>query len=337
MRATVSAGRTADSSRRGHLEQQRVAGVVAERVVDELEAVDVEEEDGDGAGAAAHAAAQREREAVLEQRAVRQAGQRVVHRAVQQVVLVRLARGHVARHRDQLLAGAREARLDPHDLAVVGAPHPEARERLPVAPRLACGLDQRGRVVGQHVRQPGLADQRLAGAAEQAPRRRRGVLVRAVRRVPRDQVSRVIDHAREHPRCARRLSRPYISSAHLPAVLARTTRRRLVAVRPPGPLARMGAARPRGMGPGRRGGPRGRSWPVRLLGAIPVPARILAKAPGHPWTWRVGPVEMAHRVEPRPGGAARSRSTWPRLRRSSARWPPPTARSSCCCCATSRA
>src|SRR5205085_1317694 len=37
----------------GQLEQQLVAAVVAERVVDSLEAVDVEEEDGDGPGAAA--------------------------------------------------------------------------------------------------------------------------------------------------------------------------------------------------------------------------------------------------------------------------------------------
>ena len=41
---------------------------------------------------------------------------------------------------------------------------------------------------------------------------------------------------------------------------------------------------------------------VRLLGAIPIPARIVAKDPGREWTWRVGPVEMAHRVEPRADG-----------------------------------
>jgi hypothetical protein len=41
---------------------------------------------------------------------------------------------------------------------------------------------------------------------------------------------------------------------------------------------------------------------VRLLGAVPIPATILAVDPGRSWTWRVGPVEMVHRVEPAPGG-----------------------------------
>jgi hypothetical protein len=41
---------------------------------------------------------------------------------------------------------------------------------------------------------------------------------------------------------------------------------------------------------------------ARLLGALPVPARIVAKRPGRSWTWRVGLVEMVHRVEPRPRG-----------------------------------
>jgi hypothetical protein len=41
---------------------------------------------------------------------------------------------------------------------------------------------------------------------------------------------------------------------------------------------------------------------ARLFGALPVPARIVAKRPGRSWTWRVGPVEMVHRVEPRGAG-----------------------------------
>jgi hypothetical protein len=41
---------------------------------------------------------------------------------------------------------------------------------------------------------------------------------------------------------------------------------------------------------------------ARLFGALPVPARIVGKRPGRSWTWRVGPVEMVHRVEPRPDG-----------------------------------
>jgi hypothetical protein len=41
---------------------------------------------------------------------------------------------------------------------------------------------------------------------------------------------------------------------------------------------------------------------ARLFGALPVPARIVAKRAGRSWTWRVGPVEMVHRVEARTGG-----------------------------------
>jgi hypothetical protein len=41
---------------------------------------------------------------------------------------------------------------------------------------------------------------------------------------------------------------------------------------------------------------------ARLLGALPVPARIVSKRPGRSWTWRVGLVEMVHRVDPRAGG-----------------------------------
>ena len=41
---------------------------------------------------------------------------------------------------------------------------------------------------------------------------------------------------------------------------------------------------------------------ARLFGAVPVPARIVAKRAGRSWTWRVGLVEMVHRVEPRARG-----------------------------------
>lgn len=50
---------------------------------------------------------------------------------------------------------------------------------------------------------------------------------------------------------------------------------------------------------------------ARLFGALPVPARIVGKRPGRSWTWRVGPVEMVHRVEPRErsGGKASGRDS----------------------------
>ncbi len=43
---------------------------------------------------------------------------------------------------------------------------------------------------------------------------------------------------------------------------------------------------------------------ARLLGVVPVPAKIVSKRAGRSWTWQVGfgLVEMAHRVEPREDG-----------------------------------
>src|SRR6187402_1250678 len=40
---------------------------------------------------------------------------------------------------------------------------------------------------------------------------------------------------------------------------------------------------------------------ARLLGVIPVPARITAKGE-RSWTWRVGPMTLTHRVEARATG-----------------------------------
>ena len=45
----------------------------------------------------------------------------------------------------------------------------------------------------------------------------------------------------------------------------------------------------------------GASGFVRLLGVIPVPARITAKDE-RSWAWRVGPMTLTHRVEPRERG-----------------------------------
>ena len=41
---------------------------------------------------------------------------------------------------------------------------------------------------------------------------------------------------------------------------------------------------------------------ARLLSVFPMPAKITAKSEGS-WTWRVGPVELEHRVVPAPGGS----------------------------------
>lgn len=37
---------------------------------------------------------------------------------------------------------------------------------------------------------------------------------------------------------------------------------------------------------------------ARLLGVLPVPARILAVDPGRSWTWQAGPVRLVHAVHP---------------------------------------
>jgi hypothetical protein len=42
----------------------------------------------------------------------------------------------------------------------------------------------------------------------------------------------------------------------------------------------------------------GRGGFVRLLGVLPVPARITAKREGRSWTWQVGFYEMEHRLDP---------------------------------------
>jgi hypothetical protein len=39
---------------------------------------------------------------------------------------------------------------------------------------------------------------------------------------------------------------------------------------------------------------------ARLVGGVPVPARVVEVRPGQAWTWRVGPVELVHRVRPDP-------------------------------------
>ena len=43
---------------------------------------------------------------------------------------------------------------------------------------------------------------------------------------------------------------------------------------------------------------------MRLLGAPVVPARITRKRSGRMWAWKVGPVELTHRVDPWPEGGS---------------------------------
>jgi hypothetical protein len=91
-------------ARAGRLEHA-VAGRVAHRIVDVLEAVEVEEQNRDAAAVAARAhdgVAQ----ALAEQRAVGQSGQRVVVREVAQFLLGALAVGDVGEHADEMRARA---------------------------------------------------------------------------------------------------------------------------------------------------------------------------------------------------------------------------------------
>jgi hypothetical protein len=47
---------------------------------------------------------------------------------------------------------------------------------------------------------------------------------------------------------------------------------------------------------------RGARGAARLLGVVPVPATIVRKRAGRSWAWRVGPVEMDHRLVPQRRG-----------------------------------
>ena len=147
-------------------EQHLVAGGVAERVVDELEAVEVEHEDGD-VDALALAAGQRLVEAVERERAVRQAGERIVQRGMAGRLLAAVA---LDRDDDQRRDRGEERDLvlgEDARLARVDVEHPE---RLVVAlDRDAeaaddAELEQRRRRREARLGRQVLDDRRLAGA-----------------------------------------------------------------------------------------------------------------------------------------------------------------------------
>jgi hypothetical protein len=51
-----------------------------------------------------------------------------------------------------------------------------------------------------------------------------------------------------------------------------------------------------------RAGARGLVW---VMGVVPLPVRVTWVDRGHSWSWKVGPVEMDHVVEPREDGGCR--------------------------------
>ncbi len=80
-RATLSEARSTEDRRRGDRAQQRVALMMAERVVDVLEVVEIDEKQAD-ASAVASRGGDRALASIAQKDAVRQAGQRVVQRLV---------------------------------------------------------------------------------------------------------------------------------------------------------------------------------------------------------------------------------------------------------------
>ena len=113
----------------GDGEQQAVAGVVAEAVVDDLEAVEVDEQHGDAAAAALDAG-ERALQAAHQQQAARQAGERVA----QELLLVRPPRGDVgeARGEDEAAVDQRPAPRVRGGLRV--GCRPSAAARTPMTP-----------------------------------------------------------------------------------------------------------------------------------------------------------------------------------------------------------
>ena len=130
-RATVSAGRTAAAIRPAERDQQRVAGGMAEEVVDALEVVEVDEQHR---GGAAGPLGQRERvlDAVAAERAVGEPGQRVVERLVADAVLEQQAR---ERDREHVGDRLQEQRPPPRRRRPRAWPRRRARR----GPRRRCG------------------------------------------------------------------------------------------------------------------------------------------------------------------------------------------------------
>ena len=134
----AAADELADAAR--GLAQHLVAGRVAERVVDELEVVEVEVEERDRLAGAARAD-EVQAQLLLELRAVRQAGERVVVGEVGDLRLGAAALGDVlagAQDGDDLALVVAQRAVAPRDLAVVAVLGPDERlER--VARRLDAG------------------------------------------------------------------------------------------------------------------------------------------------------------------------------------------------------
>ncbi len=180
------------------LVQHAVADRMAEGIVDVLEVVEVDEHDGYRPPVAL-ADRHRVLDAVAEQRAVPEQGQRVVQRHSLQLLFHALAVGHVAE--------VQQAPADRRFAVHVGAV--DLDDALALVPARDAGLDDAGsarprEVAGDELAQPRaivehhefvevLADQVLRREAEDPLRGRRHVVDGAIRGDDRDDVRRVAD------------------------------------------------------------------------------------------------------------------------------------------------
>jgi hypothetical protein len=163
-----------NSSKRSLPPALLVAGGVAEAVVDVLEVVEVDEQHRDVGGADGR---QRLLDPLGEQRAVGQAGQPVVERLVDELVLELLALGHVPGVEDQAAdvgvveqVGGDRLGVQPGAVAV---PHPpgDGRGHARAHGRLGDEPGDAVAVVGMHQRPVLAVQQPLGVVAEDAPDR----------------------------------------------------------------------------------------------------------------------------------------------------------------------
>ena len=192
------AGPQAAAQPPGDARQQLVAGGVPQGVVDRLEVVEVEEQDRDREGGA-QLARQRVFDAVAEQRAVGQLGQRIVEGPVAQLLLERAALADIAERDDDGLHLGRVEQVGAQGLhEELGAVPPFQPPVGPGAlPRTLHGLREQRRhlaeVVWVHEGGQPAADQLVGVAAERPARRgvRREDLPARVQR--EDRLRSVVD------------------------------------------------------------------------------------------------------------------------------------------------
>ncbi len=156
---------------RAHLAQQHVAGIVAQRVVDHFETIEVDEQHGELAVVAARRF-DREIQQLAEHRTVRQPGEAVVRREILDPLLRALARRDVLDDRDVVdgLARAVALRSD-------GEAHPDGRTVLAQVTL----LDLEGLDLARAQLQPKLVgDAHVAGMGNLPHRQREQLLLRVI-------------------------------------------------------------------------------------------------------------------------------------------------------------